>query len=96
MIHSNHHENFRRFLKKEFRKDPELKRAYNALELEYSIIAQVLQKRLEKSLTQKQLAEKVGTKQSAIARLESGNSNPSVDFLRKIAQALGSKLEISL
>lgn len=77
-------------------KDPEFKKAYDALELEFSIIEQVIRKRLEKGLTQKQLAEKVGTKQSAIARLEGGNSNPSVAFLEKIAKALGSNLRISL
>ncbi len=82
--------------KKELLSDPEVKKAYDDLELEYSIITQVIQKRLEKGLTQKQLAQKVGTKQSAIARLEGGNSNPSVAFLEKISKALGSKLQISL
>ena len=82
--------------KEAFAKDPELKKAYDALELEYSIITQVIQKRLEKGLTQKQLAEKIGTKQSAIARLEGGNTNPSVAFLEKVAKALGSKLQVSL
>ena len=82
--------------KKESLKDPELKKAYDALEMEYSIIAQVIQKRLEKGLTQKQLAVKMGTKQSAIARLEGGNSNPSVAFLEKVSKALGSKLQISI
>lgn len=82
-------------VRKEWLKDSEFKKEYDALELEFSIIEQVIKKRLEKGLTQKQLAEKVGTKQSAIARLEGGNSNPSVAFLSKIAKALGSKLQIS-
>ena len=56
----------------------------------------MLEKRLAKGMTQKELAEKVGTKQSAIARLEGGNSNPSVAFLEKISKALGGKLQISL
>lgn len=77
-------------------KNPEFKKEWDALELEYSIIEQVLRKRIEKKMSQKQLAEKVGTKQSAIARLEGGNSNPSVAFLEKIAKALGGKLQISL
>lgn len=76
--------------------DPEIKKGYDALELEFSIIEQVLRKRLEKGMSQKQLAEKIGTKQSAIARLESGNSNPSVAFLEKVAKALGGTLRISL
>jgi len=76
--------------------DPEFKKEYDSLELEYSIIEQVLKKRLENGLTQKELAEKIGTKQSAIARLESGNSNPSVAFLSKISRALGGKLQVTI
>ncbi len=82
--------------KKELLKDPALKKAYDALELEFSIIQQVIKKRLEKGYTQKDLAEKIGTKQSAISRLEAGNANPSVAFLEKISKALGSKLQISI
>ena len=81
---------------KEALQDPEWKKGYDALELEYSIIEQVLRKRIEQKLSQKQLAERIGTKQSAIARLESGNSNPSIAFLEKVAKALGGKLQISL
>lgn len=81
--------------KKEALRDPEIKKAYDDLELEFSIITQMLEKRIAKGMSQKELAEKVGTKQSAIARLESGNSNPSVAFLEKVAKALDSKLRIS-
>ncbi len=77
-------------------KKPGFKREYDALELEFSIIEQVIRKRLKKGLTQKQLADKIGTKQSAIARLEGGNTNPSVAFLEKVSKALGSKLQISI
>jgi len=83
-------------LKKELMQDPEFKKGYDALELEFSIIEQVLEKRIAKGMSQKQLAEKMGTKQSAIARLEAGNSNPSVQFLEKVAKALDGKLRISL
>lgn len=82
--------------KKELLRDPEVKKGYAALELEFSIIEQVIQKRLEKKLSQKQLAEKIGTKQSAIARLEGGKANPSVAFLEKVSKALGSKLQVSI
>jgi ribosome-binding protein aMBF1 (putative translation factor) len=83
-------------VKKELLKDPEFKKEYDALGLEFSIIEQVIRKRLENGLTQKELAEKIGTKQSAIARLESGNSNPSVAFLNKISRALGGKLQVTI
>lgn len=82
--------------KKELLQDPEVKKGYDDLEVEYSIIAQVLRKRIEKGMSQKQLAKKSGTKQSAISRLESGDSNPSIAFLEKIAKALGGKLQITL
>jgi len=81
--------------KKEALKDPQVKKAYDDLEAEYTLIEAVIRKRLEKGLTQKQLAEKVGTKQSAISRLEGGNANPSFSFLEKIAKALNSSLHIS-
>ena len=77
-------------------KDPEFKKAYDALEIEYSIIEQMINKRLEKGMSQKQLADKIGTRQSAIARLESGNTNPTIAFLEKVSKALGGKLQISL
>jgi len=86
---------FSEFKKKALR-DPEIKAAYDDLEPEYKIIESVIRHRIEKNLTQKQLAEKMGTTQSAIARLESGNANPSLAFLKRMAAALNTKLEISL
>lgn len=57
---------------------------------------QVARLRLQRGLTQKQLADLMGTKQSSIARLESGNSEPSLSFLRRVVQALGGKLEVKI
>ena len=82
-------------LKKKWLSDPKLRKAYDDLEEEFRLIESVIEKRLEKGLTQKQLAQKMGTKQSAISRLESGNYNPSFGFLKKVARALGVKLKIS-
>ncbi len=53
-------------------------------EAEYKIIEEIIMARKEKKLTQKDLAELIGTKQSNISRLESGNYNPSLDFLKKL------------
>ena len=83
-------------LKKELLKKPRFKREYDALEPEYALITQIIDKRLKQGLSQQNLAQKVGTKQSAISRLESGNYNPSLFFLKKIAAALGSQVRISL
>src|SRR3990167_4811989 len=75
---------------KEALKDPELKAEYDRQQPEFAVI----RARIEKGLTQEELAKKVGTKQSVISRLESGRANPSVAFLKKLAQALNSHLEI--
>lgn len=77
-------------------KNPAFKKAYDVLDVEYSVIEQIISKRLEKGMSQEELADKIGTKQSAIARLEGGNTNPSVAFLEKVSKALGGKLQISI
>ena len=65
-------------------------------EAEYKIIEEIILARKERNLTQKDLAELVGTKQSNISRLESGNYNPTIDFLNKIASAVGKQLEVRI
>lgn len=72
----------------------EFRKEYNSLEPQYEIVRQLIKERNELNLTQKQLAERVGMKQSNISRLESGNYNPSMDLLQKIAQALGKELHV--
>ena len=75
---------------KEALKDPKLRAEYDKLQPQFAI----LRARIEKRLTQEELARKVGTKQSVISRLESGRANPSIAFLKRLAQALNSHLEI--
>lgn len=82
-------------LKKRLLKDPEIKRHYDELQPEFDLACALIEKRIEKKMTQGALAKKLGTKQSAISRLESGESNPSFNFLRKVAKALDCKLKIS-
>jgi ribosome-binding protein aMBF1 (putative translation factor) len=81
-------------VKKLLTQSPEVKKEYENLETLYEIKKQIIKLRLEQGLSQKELAEKVGTKQSAISRLENDDYNPSVEFLSKVANALGKKLEI--
>lgn len=81
--------------KKKLLADPEVKKYYDELEPEYELIRAVLDKRLKKKMSQAELAKKLGTGQSAISRLESGEANPSFKFLQKLAQALGARLRIS-
>jgi predicted transcriptional regulator len=65
-------------------------------EAEYKLIEEIITARQERNLTQKDLAELVGTKQSNISRLESGNYNPTLDFLNKVARAIGKELEVRI
>ena len=83
-------------LKRKALQDPEIKAEYDRLEPEFAIIDSLIKKRLEKKISQTQLAKRMGTQQSALSRLESGNYNPSLKFLKKIATALDSRLQISI
>jgi predicted transcriptional regulator len=75
-------------------KNKEVQKELENNEIKYKIIESIINARKKKQLTQKELAEIIGTKQSNISRLESGNYNPTLDFLNKIAKAVGKRLEI--
>ncbi|MCK5007687.1 MAG: helix-turn-helix transcriptional regulator [Spirochaetia bacterium] len=78
-------------------KDPELRREYDAIEEEFTLAREIIDLRKRRNLTQKELAEQVGTSQPAIARIESGSyKNISLSFLRRLADALGAVPEIHL
>lgn len=79
---------------KEKLKDAKYRSEFEKLQPEFSVIQAVLDARTKQGVTQKELAKKVGTKQSVISRLESGRANPSVAFLKRLAQALNTHLEI--
>lgn len=83
-------------LKKEILSDPKVKKEYDRLAPRYAVISALIAARIKKGITQKELAQKMGTKQSAIARLEGGNVNPSLNFLGKIASVMGYKLTVQL
>jgi ribosome-binding protein aMBF1 (putative translation factor) len=79
---------------KEFLASPENRKAYESLEVEFAIHRALVRERIQKKLTQKQLADKLGIAQSALARLESGRSNPTLSFLQKVTAGLGLKLTV--
>lgn len=71
--------------------------AYDALELEYKVVAQLLKARTRAGLTQDAVAERMGTTKSAVSRLEgSGKHTPSLATLQKYAQAVGCDLQVRL
>ncbi|OGG17439.1 hypothetical protein A3D78_03620 [Candidatus Gottesmanbacteria bacterium RIFCSPHIGHO2_02_FULL_39_14] len=83
-------------LEKKLLANPEVKKEFDRLAPRYAVISKLIDIRLKKGMTQKDVAEKMGTKQSAIARLESGNVNPSLDFIHKLAEIMGYRMSITL
>jgi predicted transcriptional regulator len=82
--------------KRELLSDPEAKAEYDRLKPEYDLIRQMLKKRREMGLTQADMAKKLKTKQASISRLESADNKASLGRYIKYAEALGSKLKITL
>jgi transcriptional regulator with XRE-family HTH domain len=77
---------------------PGVKKAYDELDDEFAFLDEVLKARAEAGLTQAEVAARIGTTQSAVARLESAESrhSPSIATLQRYAKALGYKLQIRL
>lgn len=80
--------------------NPDFKQEYEALEAKFTLFDELLRARKEAGLTQAEVAERMGTKTSAVARLETGGGNqkhsPSIATLQKYAKAVGGHLEIRL
>ena len=88
-----HHLSFDKF-KEESLKNPKIKAEYDRQQPEFAIIDALIKSRAKNNLTQRQLANKMGTKQSVISRLEIGRANPTFSFLKRLAKALNSNLEV--
>jgi transcriptional regulator with XRE-family HTH domain len=84
-----------RDLHKKWMKDPNYRREYDALEEEFALIAEVAKARVRSGLSQAELAKRMKTTQSTIARLESGRGKPSTRTLDRFAKATGHRLKIS-
>src|SRR5207248_4749690 len=76
--------------------NPKVKAEYEALAPEFEISAELLKARLRAGLSQADLAARMGTSQSAIARLESGQTLPSTKTLLRYAEATGSRFHVRL
>jgi ribosome-binding protein aMBF1 (putative translation factor) len=76
--------------------NPKVKAEYDALAPEFEIAAELLRARLRAGLSQAELAARMGTSQSTIARLESGQTLPSTKTLLRYAEATGSKFHVRL
>ncbi len=83
-------------LKKHFMEDPEFREEYERVDEEFRLLEALVRARTEAKLTQAELARRLGTTQSAIARLESGGVSPSIRTLRRYAEATGTRLSLDL
>ncbi|MDC9582245.1 helix-turn-helix transcriptional regulator [Xenorhabdus sp. PR6a] len=82
-------------LKTKALQNPDVKQAYDELNDEFEFINTLLSMRTEAKLTQQQVADRMGTKESNISRLEKGKSNPTLSTLVNYAKACGFQLDFS-
>ena len=77
---------------------PDVRRKYEGLREEFEILDEILKARAEAGVTQAELAARIGTTQSAVARLETamGKHSPSIGTLKRYASALGYRLQVRL
>ena len=75
-------------------KDPSFKKEWDALEPEFSIMQAMIDARRTSGLTQKQLSERTGIAQADISKLESGNANPSLKTLQRLAAGMGMRVKV--
>ena len=83
-------------LKKRLMKDPEFREEYARVDNEFALIEALIRARTAAKLTQEELARRLGTTQSAIARLEGGGVSPSFATLHRYAEATGTRLTVRL
>jgi len=81
-------------VRKELLQDPEVREAYDARTVERALARAMIEQRLAKQVTQRELAGKMKMPQGNLSRLESGTMSPTLATLQKAAQALDVPLEI--
>lgn len=81
--------------KKEQMKNPEFVQAYEEIQPEMNIIRAMVDARLSRNMTQKELAEVTGIAQGEISKLENGTRNPSIKLLQRLAEGLDMTLNVS-
>lgn len=83
-------------LRKQLLTSPEVKAEYDRLGPVYALVGAMVDARHEAGLTQEQLAARMGTTQSVVARLENAHHMPSLDLATRYAAALGRKIKFDL
>lgn len=75
-------------------KNPEFKKEWDALEPEFNMIQAMIDARKNSNITQKELAERTGIDQSDISKIETGNANPSLSTLKRLAEGMDMILKL--
>ena len=81
---------------KKMLEDPEVRASYDELGPEYEVAEQLIRARLESGMSQKELAAKIGTRQSNISRIDGGQQNVCIGMLKKVAKGLGKKVHVTI
>ena len=83
-----------KYLNERLKKDKEFKKIWEEERIKRDVIKMIIEMRIKEGLTQKDLAERLKTSQSSIARLESGKGNPTLNFLVKLGKVFNKKIEL--
>ena len=75
-------------------KDPEFKKEWGKSEAVYQLTRELIRARIKGKISQRQLAQKAGTTQAVISRIENMSVSPSISLVQRLANSLGKKLEI--
>lgn len=83
-------------LKERFLTDPEVKAEYDRLGPIFAVVGEMIEARQDAGLTQADVASRMGTSQSVVARLESARHMPTFDLIARYAEAVGRRLDLRL
>ena len=81
-------------LKLDLMKNPEFRLEYEKLQPEFELASAIIEARTKRKISQEELAKRVGTGQAVISRLDGLNAKPSLSLMRRVADALGLRVEI--
>ena len=86
-------DDFDKYLEEQL-KDPDFKKEWDDHEMEYQLTMMLMKEREAQHMTQTELAERTGIRQSNISRIEKGQASPTLATLRRIARGLGKELQV--
>ena len=81
-------------LLEEYMENPEFKKEWDNLESEFDMIQSLIDARKSRNMTQKQLAQRTGVNQADISKIETGNGNPTLNLLKRLADGMDMNLKL--